>query len=654
MRVAGVNPSPVPQLRGARRARWGACLVALATLAVAAIGVAQEPNPKAPAPPVPLMPPPAPAAAGLRPGPASAPQGIPAIQVRVESIHIAGLRPGGPTQAQLLQQPVTLVLNDGVWSAAKAGQGLTVKLQDIGGLGEGRVLDASAIQAVVIAASNAFIHQGLAATRITLTSGALEHLLAPHSDGVLTLTATEARVAEVRTQLVKNGKVVGDASGVYPTVAINSPVRPGGLVWLHDIDQYIYRANRQPGRQVDVALAPGPNPGEVDLDYLVTAQKAWTAYFEINNTGTPQTSDWRERFGFADFNLTGADDILAVDYLTAGFNQVHAVSASYDRPLPQMPTLRAKLYGSYSSYTASDVGLSGAGFTGDSTGIGGELAWNFFQRDALFLDLAGGVQYRNIHTRNDLVHTDGNADFVLPYVGLRLDDRTFTTSTLGSATLEVGSVSGNPSEADLSALGRTAVDRTWVTLHYDLSHSFYLEPLLDPDFGKPGQPSTLAHELYFDVRGQYTPSARLVPNFTQAIGGFYTVRGYPESFAIGDSGFIETAEYRFHLPRLFAPAPAGQLFGQPFHFAPAQPLARPDWDLLLRAFIDVGQTVTNDAFSYEKDVNPIGAGVGAELSLWKNVDLRVDWGVALTTCDTGAGTVTAGSSRVHISCVFLY
>src|SRR5690606_1901477 len=99
---------------------------------------------------------------------------------------------------------------------------------------------------------------------------------------------------------------------------------------------------------VDVAVGAGEVPGSFALDYLVSDTKPWLAYFQISNTGTEQTSDWRQRLGFVHHQLTGNDDILRLDYATAGFEDSHAFMASYERPFDGNERVRWQINGGYS------------------------------------------------------------------------------------------------------------------------------------------------------------------------------------------------------------------------------------------------------------------------------------------------------------------
>ena len=164
--------------------------------------------------------------------------------------------------------------------------------------------------------------------------------------------------------------------------------------------------------------------------------------------------------------------------------------------------------------------------------------------------------------------------------------------------------------------------------------------------------STLAHELYARFRLQYAFDNRLIPQQEQTVGGLYTVRGYPESVVVGDTAVIGNLEYRFHVPRAFAYQPnPGKLFGQPFRWKPQYPYGRADWDLVLRAFLDVGATYISDGLSFESNQTLLGTGVGLEFLYKNNVALRLDYGVALNGLP---GLVDRGSSRVHFTASFLF
>ena len=64
----------------------------------------------------------------------------------------------------------------------------------------------------------------------------------------------------------------------------------------------------------------------------------------------------------------------------------------------------------------------------------------------------------------------------------------------------------------------------------------------------------LPDEIAVSVHGQYAFGNTLIPQEEDTAGGFYSVRGYPESIVAGDNVVVFTGEYRFHVPRAFSPA----------------------------------------------------------------------------------------------------
>jgi hypothetical protein len=257
---------------------------------------------------------------------------------------------------------------------------------------------------------------------------------------------------------------------------------------------------------------------------------------------------------------------------------------------------------------------------------------------------------------NQVLATEGSTNFFIPYAGVRVEERGAAHQVSGAVWAETNWAELAGTDAgELIELGREAADRNWFTVRYEGSCSFYVDPLVARARGRVGAGApVLAHELYFSARGQFTPGDRLSPSFVQPIGGFESVRGFPESFAIGDTVFVGTAEYRFHLPRVLEPGPPRFFMGDPFRVVPEDPGGRTDWDLILRAFVDVGSTVHNDVLSFERNVTVVGAGVGAEVLIRRNFNFRVDWGFALVGDNNGSEEVDPGDNRMHLSVMVLY
>lgn len=483
----------------------------------------------------------------------------------------------------------------------------------------------------------------------------------PKGSTAVTLVVRTGVVGEVRTlafgdripyeERINNPK--------HEAIIRNSPVqvfdeddpRRTDLLRKDKLDAYIFRLNRHPGRRVDLALAAGERPGELALDYLVNENRPWTLYAQISNTGTKQTNEWRERFGFVHNQLTNADDILSLDYVTAGFEDSHFFGISYDRPI-WGDWLRLRVFGNANKFQASDVGATGETFDGDGYSFGGELAANVYQNREIFLDVYAGARWQHVKTKNNATDTRGEEDFFLPDIGLRLSRETDWSSTNAEAGFEFNLPDVADTSEDLTNLQRTNATNEWLIFHGQATHSMYLEQFFgaNRDGGNPS--TTLAHEVAMSLRGQWAFGDRLIPNFQDVIGGLYTVRGYPESVASGDSVVVGSVEYRFHLPQGLGIDPTpGQLFGETFRYRPQVAYGRADWDLILKGFLDIGRTNISDRTGTERDETLIGTGVGFDLLFRRNVNIRVDWGVALEEIED---EVTSGSNRFHISATILF
>lgn len=666
-------------LRDSRSRAAGVALAAAVGLAVPAVA---QVNPLAPnAPPAtratqPVIKPPPPPPTQAQPA-----EDGPSYPISAFVVRYATEQPDRPALDDLLQSEVTLGLANGVYVAPRPGaESVTLRLSDLASTQRAaRPYSVSAINAIGARIVQALNQRGIIGVLVSPDPNQIDPqtLADKRPQGVQTLTL------DVWTRAVSQVRTIGAGprwakptapddrpsqetrinNRVHDRIRENSPLQPGpqgqpgDLLRKDLLSDYLDQLNRHPGREVDAAIAPGDQPGEVVLDYIVTENKPWTAYFQVSNTGTKQTDEWRERFGFVDNQLLNRDDVLSIDYITAGFTDANALIASYDAPFGNSQVLRWKAYGSASDYKASDVGFANEKFKGDTLYAGGELSLNVYQHARSFIDVFGGARWERDHVNNEIVDVSGKTDFFIPYGGLRFDRDTGKSSTYAEVRIE-GNLGGwaGTSQSEAEKLGRLFVDKNWTAFKWDLSESFYLEPLLfrsawsNPD--SPYRKTTLAHEIFLSLRGQEAFDSRLVPQQEAIAGGLYSVRGYPESIAAGDNSIMFTAEYRFHLPRVLMPQnpETTPFLGKPFRFAPEQRYGRPDWDLIFRGFVDAARITNNNKQSFESDETLIGAGVGAELQFRQNVSLRVDWGFALRDA---AGT-NAGDNRVHFVGTILY
>jgi hemolysin activation/secretion protein len=484
------------------------------------------------------------------------------------------------------------------------------------------------------------------------------------TNGAFAIKAVPGIVNSVRT--IASGERVEPADRVntqearFQRLLANAPFQPGSatpqVLREEPLREYLDKQSRHPNRRVDAAITAADASaasqaegapqwgaqGTVGVDFLVTENKPWAIFLQGANTGVESTGEWQTRVGFFNSDVFGNDEIFSIEYVTTNFTDSNAVNAYFDAPIGESESLRWKLFAGYSQYNAEDVGFAFADFEGESPLVGGEVAWNVAQWGKTFLDVLGGVSWTNVNVFNGLTGDTGDEDFLIPYVGARLQRNNRDATTDFAVYLDFG-LGGDASQADLNKLGRLFPSQDWQMLRWDLAQSFYLDPLFqDPaDIAN----ATLAHELYFRFRGQNSLGNRLVPQFMGTAGGYYTVRGYPTSLAAGDNLYLMTAEYRLHLPQLLGIDPNPQPFmgigNEPFRLRPQFGYGPTDWDFIVRGFVDAGFVENVDPLSFEEDTDLLGAGFGVELQTYKglayptlrNMSLRLDVGFPLIDPD---------------------
>jgi len=595
--------------------------------------------------------------------------GVDGMRYPVSDIRIAYAmdRQDMPAPDALLETPVTFADTEDGFTAYREGMvRRNVTLADIPVTDGEDDLFGSAIKAIGTELVERFNQRGYVGVVVQPAEGQFSSSgldIRPAGDNTLTYKVYPGVVTAVRTTSRGEDGQTRENTAAHQAIRQGSPVQPTeadaeadpqqrDVMKQEEIERYVHWLNRHPGRRVDVAVGAGEGPGRYELDYRVHQQKPWRAFVQSSNTGTDQTADWRQRFGFVHNQLTGADDILRLDYITANFDELHTFMGSYERPLPGMPRLRARVFGSYSEFTASDINVFNQSITGDSYTFGGELAWNVFQHEDFFVDAVGGAQYLNASITDELFDVTGETGFFLPSVGLRAERHRQTDTFHASVGFEWNIEDVGTDEAELADFGRLAIDSDFARLTFDVGGSFYVQPLLDQSISRARPPvDALVHEIALSARGQYVlDDKRIIPQLQQTAGGLHTVRGYEESSTVGDNVVIGTAEYRFHLPRMLSPGETGSLLGREFAYRPSNELARPDWDLILKAFVDAASVNINDRRGFERNEDLVGAGVGVELQLARNLNLRLDWAAALKSVEDD----DAGDDRLHFVGTILY
>ena len=566
--------------------------------------------------------------------------------IQVEYTRDMSQRPQAPSVKDITTLPLALKKTaQGYVSTSGAGQPVTVQLSTLATqpvlLSVGAVKDLEKqIQEYVN--SKGIIVVFVAPRGLDLSSLPADVSQTPQN---LDFVVTLGIVTQVRTIATGNGAEKGPNGGINESaqdrIRKNSPIQPiagQDLVNHNEIDDYLSQLNRQPGRQVEASLSSTSieDQNEIALDYLVHLSKPWFVYLEGSNTGTFGESNWRERLGFTDTNLTNHDDIVNVDFNTASFSGSYIGSASYDLPLTSDDRLRVKPYGDYGQFKGSELGQERLDVSGSGWTAGAELSLNVLQCRQLFADVFAGARYDSYVSV--LGTATGSAGFTIPYAGVRVDRNSPIQSTHFYLEFEAN-VTDSANEDILGVFGRSNPNRDFTLLLGSFTESIFLDPLLS------SSRTTLVNELAASLHGQYAFDDRLIPEYQQTSGGLYTVRGYEESIVAGDSVGILNLEYRFHIPSALGIAPAGTLaghqpgiLGKDFAYQPEIPYGRPDWDLVPAIFLD-GAVLTDNRYNSANDALStdylLSTGAALTFKFRDNLNAMVDYGWVLSPISVG-------------------
>ncbi len=485
----------------------------------------------------------------------------------------------------------------------------------------------------------------------------------------LHLVVHTGRVQAVRTFRAPEIAAAGPSVAAEPThdreeIAQRSPLQPVGAGDPLDkakLDAYLAGLNRHPGRMVDVVVTPTLTPGVVNLDYLVEEDRPWTLSSDYSNTGTSATGKDRQHFGFADYQLTGQDDVLLVDYMTSGFSsQMNAVNGSYESRIPMLEDTRWRVGGNWSTYSADEFGGT-AKFSGTQWEMNGALLQSLIAEPGFFVDGYLGTRWMQVSVVNiDKAFGGNDMPFFVPSLGVTLDRSWSTAHLRGRVGVEqsLPSIAGTNSQDMLqfSEAGRANLDQNWRILSGEASGSVFLQPwfhgtrFYDP---RPLHSYEMTHEVAWRFGGQTSLGTRVIPQVEGVLGGMGTVRGYPQSIVSGDSFANGSLEYRYHVPLGFATLDPLQIpwFGT-FRVGPDTSMRLPDWDLVLAVFGDYGQVFNEQKVTGEHNDALASLGVGFEVIVRRNFSLRLDYGVALLGVDTA--NVNSGDGELHLSALVRY
>lgn len=413
-------------------------------------------------------------------------------------------------------------------------------------------------------------------------------------DGLVEIEIMEGRVGSVS---VEGNRWFG--ADVYRK---SVPLEEGDLFRMEALEDAIRQMNAEPDRAVRAYLQPGQAKGTTDVVLKARDEQPMHASYEYSLRGTKFTHRPRHVTHLTHNNLTGNGDSFKARLTMAEQNAVFGGVFSYELPIRSTGTL---LY------------------------VTGALAESRMQRELRELEVRGDSKSIIVGALQE-IHADARSRLDWMVQGEAKNSKTaIAGETLFSDRMRV--VTTGPRAEWLDAGGKTMLA---TDVHVGIPDFLGASPDVDPSAsrvdsggefvyytGNFARVQRLDHDMIFVFQstGQYSPEPLTsIEQFN--LGGMYSVRGYPENDASGDSGFGLSGELR--IPPYFIPKDARVpgVKGKTWYEA-----------VSLVAFADGGRTfnLKRQLPTSDKDRTMIGAGAGVRFYVSPDFNVQCDLGFPL-------------------------
>ena len=403
-----------------------------------------------------------------------------------------------------------------------------------------------------------------------------------------------------------------------------------------DFYKDLYNLNANPDITVNTTLKPVVQDGRrvINAELTVEDNLPLHAAFEMSNTGTDDTNDWRLRTTVQHVNLTKRNDVLTFDWLTSpDVDDVNAFSGSYF--LPFGDTYSLNLFAGYSESNVDDV-LPHLDIRGEGYFVGGRVTNTLAETEKHRIQLSLGwfwQQFTNQHEVAGMTLMEREVEVSMPTLTIgysakgldALNGRNFFSNTI------MGNLGGRfgSSEDDEFTASRAGSDGNFLIDRFQFVR---FQRLFAGEDG-PGK-----WTMMLRLEGQLA-TAPLIAGLQKSIGGAETVRGYEEQDQAGDEAYAASVELRTPLMTNFVPG-----LKKSEEYLEANPNAWQKHRLQFLVFSDFGLARKKETLPDEQDEEDLSSvGAGLRLGLTKYSYVTFDYGFPLTE------TVDSDSGRGHLS-----
>jgi hemolysin activation/secretion protein len=414
-------------------------------------------------------------------------------------------------------------------------------------------------------------------------------------DGIVKLQVIESRIGRV--------KVSGNRYFTTEKIMRDLPsFHPGEILYLPKVQEEIGRLNRNQDFKMEPVIAPGKEPGTVDVELKVVDRLPLHASLEVNNRASHDTEELRLNAMLRYDNLWQREHSISIQYQTAPqkTDQAEALSGSYVLPAPWEKDHLLALYGIWSdSDTAfgTDFKVVGKGMIFGTRYVIPLPPYKLYAHNITL-----GLDYKDF--KESLGFTTGSGEVTrtpVTYMPLSFSYSASLEDKWGMTQFSGG--------LNLSFRGLVSDQREFEDKRYKGNPNYlYVTAGIQRTQKLPW-----GMGLFIKADGQIADQP-LIANEQYAAGGMESVRGYKESEALGDNALHGTTELSF-------PDPLKKLrIGKWLRMSPY-------------LFYDIAILNMKKPLYQDRNVKLHGAGAGLRGSLTKYLEYELDWAAALGKTD---------------------
>lgn len=468
----------------------------------------------------------------------------------------------------------------------------------------GKQKDFGDIEQALETLQQAYVTAGYGAVQVRLPEQDVEK-------GVVHLVVIEGRIKHI----IAKGNAFHDDANVIAAVP---ELKTGRTPKAKNIEANLRVANANPSKKSRVFLKATDQPGEVDATVQVADEKPWKVGAVLDNTGTPETGDYRIGVFYQNSNVANKDQVLNMQVSTSLEHpgKVKIFGAGYHVPLYAL----GDSFDVMAGYADVNSGVVQNLFnvSGSGTILGAHYNHNLDRHGNYDQKLVYGLDYRAYRNNVQVVGTTTSLvpnitvhPVSLSYVG-EWHPRNRYVSFYASESANIAG-GGQGGSADFAAT-RTNATANYMITRYGVDYTQ----------AYPGDWQT-----HVGFNGQYTSDA-LVPGEQFGVGGETSVRGFYERELANDTGYRGSLE-------LYSPDFGARLSGNTKTRA-----------LVFYDFADISR---NKALPGEITHSSIGSvGVGLRTSVGKNFSLLAD----LAQVVDAGGRHFKNDKRLQVSMVVTY